>query len=358
MPEEITRCRRCILPSSYPGIDFDADGVCTFCRAAPSPDAMQPAAHRKTQLDAIINAYRGKGAYDVIVGLSGGKDSSYVAWYLHNEYHLRILGINFDNGYRSEYALKNIAVLSDTLGIDVVTIGPNLKFLKKMYAHFLRRRGEFCSVCNNMGYLLVASFCRREQRLHGVSPLAVGGWSKRYEFQPGVSVTSMQYFFETLTPSLLEELMAQPFIEEAVVERYRRLHDPRQAQLETTGGAEKNAVAMDMIQLPDYIQWNMKDIPDFLEQTLGWRRPPNIHASHFDCTVFPIKGFLKYRKFGLSQETIKNSVMIREGAMSREEALARCSLDQRDEPSVYRGFLADLGLAPEDVSDDAEWSSG
>jgi hypothetical protein len=353
MQEEIIRCSKCILPSTYPGIDFDERGICNFCRQY-SDSGNNPALSRKDRLDEIIDRYKNKGKYDVIVGLSGGKDSSYVAYYLHKEYALKILGINFDNGYRSEYALRNLALLSDSLGIDVITVGPNFNFLKKLYAHFLRTRGEFCSVCNNMGYLLVASFCHREQKLNGFSPLAVGGWSKQYEFQPGVSVTSMQYFFENLTPSLCGELLAQPFIEEAVVNRYRTLHDPRQAKLETSGNKEKPV--MDMIQLPDYISWNMREIPEILAKEIGWHRPADTHASHFDCTVFPIKEFLKYKKYGLSQETIKNSIMIREGIMTREEALAYSALEQKEKPNMYENFLHEVGLTAEEVNEEAEWS--
>lgn len=190
---ETRRCTKCILPADYPDITFDEHDVCNFCVAASQEN--EPPKKSKSQLDSIIKKYKGKSKkYDVVVGLSGGKDSSYVAYYLKAEYDAKILGLHYDIGYSSEYATQNLETLVEKLDIDLITIRPHPSFLKKLFAHFLRRRGEFCSVCNNLGYLIGASFSWNQKRSLGFSPLMVGGWSKQYEFQPGISVTSMQYF--------------------------------------------------------------------------------------------------------------------------------------------------------------------
>jgi len=352
----VKRCNRCILPATYPDIRFDKAGICQFCLAPPETETLTPEARRK-KLDTLITAYRGKGKYDVAVGLSGGKDSSYVAWYLHREYGLRILGINFDNGYRSDYAIRNLEALTDALCIDLVTLRPNQTFMRKLYAHFLRRRGEFCSVCNNMGYLLMASYGISQLKATGHAPLGVGGWSKKYEFQPGISVTSMQYFFQNLSPELLDELIAQPFIEEKVVRAYMRQHDPRQAQLDTEAHHAMGSSAIDLIQLPDYVPWDLKAMPGILRKAFGWQQPPDRHDSHFDCTLFPIKEYLKFKKYGLTQETIKNSILIREGAMTRGEAMEKMKTEQTEEPvEILRPFLEQIKVRRKEINQEAEWS--
>ena len=356
MAEDVKRCTACILPETYPGIHFNEQGICSFCL---EPVEENPPAEKelKGTLDAIVQAHYGRGKYDAVIGLSGGKDSTYVAYYLKKEYNLRILGINFDNGYRSEYAVNNLQVLCDELGIDLLTIRPKKAFLDKLYRHFLRTNGEFCSVCNNLGYLLIGSYCFNQRRLEGHAPLAVGGWSKKYEYQPGVSVTSMQYFFSHLTPELIDELVAQPFIEEGAVRIFMKLNDPRQTGTYSASQEEFRNSVSDFIQLPDYVPWDLNAMPQLLAERVGWRQPPNVHGSHFDCTVFPVKEFLKYKKYGLTQETIKNSVLIREGLMTREEALERMSLDQTEEPDVYSAFLKGLGLSADDVNGEGEWST-
>lgn len=356
--KDTKRCTLCILPSSYPGIEFDHKGVCSYCHAEMRNRPLLKHKKDKADLDKIVLAHKGKNPkYDAVVGLSGGKDSTYVAYYLKKEYGLKILGFNYDIGYRSSYAIRNLETVADKLDMDIITIRPKKSFLMRLFAHFLRTRGEFCSVCNNLGYLIGASFVRAQKLSLGFSALAVGGWSKRYEFQQNVSVTSMQYFFENLTDDLFQDLLAQPFVDNHVVTRFKQLHDPRQAQIGSEGHKQLGEYAMNFIQLPDYIDWNIREIPHILSRELGWAHPSDMHESHFDCLLFPIKEYLKFRKYGLSQETIKNSVLIREGVMTRDEALERAHMEQREEPSVMKSFLEELALTKDDVNWGAEWST-
>ena len=131
MSKIVTRCKKCVLPATYPDIQFNEQGVCSYC-LLPVEENKLSEKDLKTKLDKIIQSHKGKGKYDVVVGLSGGKDSSYVAYYLRQEYGLKMLGVNFDNGYRSEYAIRNLDALVDKLEIDLVTIKPNKSFLKKL----------------------------------------------------------------------------------------------------------------------------------------------------------------------------------------------------------------------------------
>jgi len=354
MNKSVKRCSVCILPDTYPGIQFDEQGVCNYCR---TPAKKEIYADLKKKLDRIVASYKGKGRYDAMVGLSGGKDSTYVAYYLKKEYNLKILGVNFDNGYRSDLALKNLSAVVDKLGIDLVTIRPNQTFIKKLYAHFLKKQGEFCSVCNNLGYVYSASFCCDQKKALGYPPLSVGGWSKKYEYQPGVSVTSLQYFFQNLSPELKEELMSQVTLDRQVIQTYMILQDPRQVKIGSKEYEQYKEHLIDLIQLPDYVEWNVLKIPGILKDELGWQQPAGKHDSHFDCSLFPIKEYLKYKKYGLTQETIKSSTLIREGMMTREEALQRMALEQRTEPESYEQFLTELQIERAEINDKAEWST-
>jgi hypothetical protein len=132
--------------------------------------------------------------------------------------------------------------------------------------------------------------------------------------------------------------------------------DPRQAGMDTTEHEKLGEYAMDFIQLPDYIEWDIKDIPRILSEKLDWKHPPDVNESHFDCTLFPIKEYLKFQKYGLTQETVKNSILIREGLMTREEAMERMSLEQTTEPEILDGFLQELGVLREEIDWQAEWS--
>src|SRR5829696_10542119 len=112
-------CRRCVLPETFPGITFDVEGVCNYCHRALVEDKL--AAGRELvrgRFLQLLDEVRGKGTYDVLVGWSGGKDSTYILARLIKEFDLRVLAFTFDNGFVSKQAFRNMEKLSDSLGID------------------------------------------------------------------------------------------------------------------------------------------------------------------------------------------------------------------------------------------------
>ncbi len=118
-------CSKCVMDTSDPDIVFDDQGVCNHCRdnkllhARHRPDAGQ-AEKLLARLVADMRAH-GKGKeYDCVLGLSGGVDSSYVA-YTAKLLGLRPLAVHLDNGWDSELAVANIERIVKTLGIDLHT---------------------------------------------------------------------------------------------------------------------------------------------------------------------------------------------------------------------------------------------
>lgn len=119
-------CSKCIMDTSIPDITFDADGVCNYCELHKyrvthhlHNDA-EGAARLESYLDRIRDAGKGRD-YDCLIGVSGGVDSTYVAYLLKTEYNLRPLAIHLDNGWDAELAQDNIERSMNSLGIDLQT---------------------------------------------------------------------------------------------------------------------------------------------------------------------------------------------------------------------------------------------
>src|SRR6185503_20697005 len=94
-------CSRCVIDTTDPDITFYAQGVCNHCHRYDSIAAQRviPAAERQQRLDALVAEIRAAGAgrpYDCIIGVSGGVDSTYVAW-LTKKLGLRPLAVHLDN---------------------------------------------------------------------------------------------------------------------------------------------------------------------------------------------------------------------------------------------------------------------
>lgn len=120
-------CTRCIMDTSDPEIIFDENGMCNHCTTALSRTDTPPftltADEKNHALQKIIATIKQAGKnkpYDCIIGLSGGVDSSYVA-YLVKELGLRPLAVHLDNGWNSELSVKNIENICKILSIDLFT---------------------------------------------------------------------------------------------------------------------------------------------------------------------------------------------------------------------------------------------
>ncbi|MBP6755518.1 MAG: N-acetyl sugar amidotransferase [Bacteroidia bacterium] len=135
-------CTRCIMDTSDPEIFFDEDGVCNHCHRydVELPKRVFQGKIAKEKLTQIINKIKrsGKGKeYDCIIGVSGGVDSTYVA-YLTKELGLRALAIHFDNGWNSELAVSNIEKVLDGLNIDLFTYVIDWEEFKDLQLSFLK----------------------------------------------------------------------------------------------------------------------------------------------------------------------------------------------------------------------------
>jgi N-acetyl sugar amidotransferase len=130
------------MDTTDPDIQFDAQGVCNHCHRFDSIAAQRviPAAERQQQLDALVAEIRTAGAgkpYDCIIGVSGGVDSTYVAW-LTKKLRLRPLAVHLDNGWNSELAVANIEKTLKKLGIDLYTHVIDWEEFRDLQVAFLR----------------------------------------------------------------------------------------------------------------------------------------------------------------------------------------------------------------------------
>ncbi len=135
------RCARCLYDASTPAISFDDHGVCNYCRLSDSMDREYPtgpagAAHLQQLADRIRADGRGR-KYDVIVGVSGGCDSSYLLWKAV-QLGLRPLAVHFDNTWNSATATANIHKVVGKLNVDLdTTVADNAEMLDIQRAFLL-----------------------------------------------------------------------------------------------------------------------------------------------------------------------------------------------------------------------------
>jgi len=195
-------CQKCVMDDTVPGIQFDENGICTFCKIHEDLEKKYPlneeTPKRLAELVNKIKAY-GKGKkYDCIVGVSGGRDSTYT---LYNavKLGLRPLAVHFDNGWNSEIAVQNIKNACEKLKVDLYTHVADWEEFKDLQKSFLKASvpdGEvptdwvITSVLYKVAYKEKIKFLigGHSFRTEGTTPLT---WT----FQDGKYVKSIQKRF-------------------------------------------------------------------------------------------------------------------------------------------------------------------
>lgn len=136
-------CVRCVMDTTDPAIRFDENGVCNHCKRYEERTSREmhydEAGQEKLEKLVATIKERGKNKeYDCLIGVSGGADSTMVAYVVKKQLGLRPLAVHLDNGWDSELAVSNIQRTLDRLGIDLYTHVLDWEEFKDLQLSFLK----------------------------------------------------------------------------------------------------------------------------------------------------------------------------------------------------------------------------
>lgn len=136
-------CSRCIMDETAKEITFDNNGVCNFCHNYDNVlvNDVHTGKGGEEKLEKLIKEIKRKGKnsrYDCLIGLSGGVDSSYVAYIIKKKYGLRAFAVHLDNGWNTELAVANVEQIVKRLDIDLHTNVLNWKEFRDIQTSFLK----------------------------------------------------------------------------------------------------------------------------------------------------------------------------------------------------------------------------
>ncbi len=317
MPEDIRRCTRCILPESYPNVDFDENGVCRVCREFEEKHAAVDWKAREKKLEKILDRYRRRGLkYDVLVPFSGGKDSTYTLWLLKNKYDMRCLAFNFDNGFLDDDALVFVKKTARKLGVDLVTYTPARDLLNKVYKRALEATGEFCAAC----VVLMPTAIFRAAENHGIR-LIVAGFSDILEAPPPETSYMDRVCFRNI--------MKDHF-------------DMRELEWDYFFPSWKRMFKVKQVNLPNFIPWNLPEIYRTLNEELDFGK--SMKDVRYDCLGTPHSSYLFRLRTGFGKYEYLYANMVRAGVIDREEALEIVrKREPKGPPDGFEEFIGALG---------------
>jgi N-acetyl sugar amidotransferase len=152
------QCINCVMDTTDPLISFDSRGVCNHCKyyedyANNGMISGQAAEKMTREMVAEIKMSGVGKEYDCIMGLSGGVDSSYLAYYATQILKLRVLAVHVDTGWNSELAVNNIENIVKKLSLDLHTLVIDWNEMRDLQRAFFKSSVPNCDIPQDHAFI-------------------------------------------------------------------------------------------------------------------------------------------------------------------------------------------------------------
>ena len=357
----LRRCSKCLLPETFPGIYFDDEGVCNYCRNYERVKVFGEEALLKN-----LEKYRGKGKkYDCIVAISGGRDSAFVLHQIVRKYNMRTLALTVDSGFITEEGHRNIRAITEALGVDHVYlrddehIRASWRNLKIMFHAWLKKPSINMIVpALNAADKTMNLQIYRYARENGI-PLVIGGNNigncsfEQEHFKTGYMgvFPDERGNYATFDKVKLTTLFAWEFLKNPGHYHWSVIRSYMSGTLVYFFESILKPPEVDTLGFYDYIYWNENEILSTITK-IGWKGAEDTTATwRIDDMMYPLIDYIYLRLVGFNEFDEFYSKLIREGQISREEALKRCIIDRIPRPSILFYLLERLGVSKEELDE-------
>lgn len=330
-------CTKTVMDTTDPAIVFDDKGICNhyyeYQKEAAQSLLKEP--FRSEELQRIVADIKkaGKGKeYDCLIGLSGGVDSTYVAW-LTQELGLRPLAVHFDNGWNSELAVHNIHNIVSTLNLDLYTLVVDWEEFRDIQLAYLKASVVDIEVVSDHAIFATMYKLAKEKQISYI----LSGTNIVTEF-----IMPKSWLYHKMDYQNLKDIH----------QKFGR----KRIKTYPTFPFWKYVYYSGMLKLVpvsilNYVDYNKADAKKLIIGKLGWRdyggkHYESIFTKFYQAYILPIKFNIDKRKAHLS-------TLICSGQISREEALAELAQplytpENLSEEKEY--VLKKLGLSEKELS--------
>jgi glutamine---fructose-6-phosphate transaminase (isomerizing) len=355
------RCISCLIPDHIKNIQFK-DGVCSLCAACSGREAGKRPQAMEGGLEDCIESIRTRGRraqYDCLLGLSGGRDSTYLAHLLVRKHGLRVLAAYYRTPFTHDVTDQNVRRTVQALGMTLVNLDIDPKrhadIARKFFLMWLKRplpelANLTCAECK-----LVNRELARLAKLHNVRTIVCGGTRiEKVQFLPAARKEGERA--EALwantrrtcriamrgagvirrCPSVLTLL---PTCVKASV-MYINTHTPY---------LKLQYPRMEKLDYFNYAKWSETECLATIRREFDWQVPPECLGTwKTDCAFGDLKNWMFHRMFGATYQDCMLSNMVRDEQLTRQEAIDRIAGQPIGSPTRIAESLRVMGL-PVDI---------
>lgn len=321
--DSLRRCCKCILPETMPFIEFDAQGVCNYCRY------YQPIKYYgKDALRSLADSIRSSdNSPDTLVGISGGRDSCYGLHYLKEELGLNPVAFTYDWGMVTDLARRNISRLCGTLGVEHILVSADIKkkrsFIRKNVTAWLKKPvlGLIpLFMAGDKAYFYHANRLKKEMNIAKI--MLCENMLERTDFKIGFAGIRPAH----IDPDRHFTLPLGSMLKLLGFYGGNYLKNPayfNNSLLDTFGAyLSYYVIEKDYANLFKYIPWIEDEVIGTLRNTYDWELSPDTKSTwRIGDGTASFYNLIYYRVMGFTEIDTFRSNQIREGLLNREDAL-------------------------------------
>ncbi len=323
-------CSRCIYDTHIPYISFDHEGICNYCRQYEQMNREYPTGSEGRKiLETYVEKMKedGKGKpYDVVIGVSGGCDSSYMLHLAKKEFGLRVLAAHFDNTFNSRIAVENIDIVLEKLDIDLYThVVDNEEYQRIYKSFFLASVPEIDTPTDislaTVHYMAAAKYGVKHIweghsfRTEGISP---PGWF----YMDAKYVQTIHTKFGDGKIETLPVLYMSKWLKWMIIngiKKFRPLY---------------------------YFDYDKQKTKEFLAAEYGWQWYGGHHMEN--RTAYFVNNYYLPKKFNIDLRYSEFSALIRSGQTDRNSALEKIKEDKPFDQDILAEIKKRLGFSDAD----------
>jgi asparagine synthetase B (glutamine-hydrolysing) len=343
----LRRCAKCVLPETFPFIQYDEQGVCNYCRHYRLKNQPKPLAEL---LDLLRPYRRADGAPDCIVPFSGGRDSTFALHTIRTELGLNPIAFTYDWGMVTDLGRRNIARVCGKLGVENIIVAANIhrkrRNIRKNIEAWLRKPHlgmvPLFMAGDKYFYYYVEQVKRHTGialNIWGINPL------ENTDFKVGfMGVPPDPGKKRIYSLSLARQLRLFRGAAAALASNPAYLNS---SVWDTLGGFVSRSIMphRDYFHLYDYVHWDERTIDSLLLDEYEWESAIDTGTTwRIGDGTAAFYNYIYYNVAGFSEHDTFRSNQIREGAITRDQALARLAEENRPRYATIKWYTDVVGV--------------
>ena len=344
---KLKRCTKCILPESFPFIEFDQNGVCNFCNHYKPKNQIKPI----DELKELIEPYKkNNGKQDCLVPFSGGRDSTYSLHIVKEILGLNPIAYTYDWGMVTDLARRNIARVCGKLGVENIIVSANIRWkrenIRKNIQAWLNNPVLGMIPLFMAGDKFFFYYCNQVKKQTGID-LNIWGINdlENTEFKTGFAGLSPKFDKKRIySLSIKNQVKLFSFVTTNLIKSPSYIN---QSVWDSLGSFAARYIApkKDYYHLFDYYRWDENEINDLIQNEYNWETAIDTKSTwRIGDGTASFYNYIYYTVTGFSENDTFRSNQIREGMISREKALQLIEEDNQPRYETLRWYLEIVGL--------------